>query len=432
LNLASLTHCVLIAIGFSYFEKLIEAGDQAQIDNEVSRLLNLNQTLATVGGYDYFEDFADETIDLLREVSQNMADPNMARTLLMQRWNDAGVTSSIIYHLRLLAATFLKSNVEAYADFIIDGTIQTYCSHSVELVNHEIEHLGLVALSNVLLKPCNFAMEVAYLDRSEGTEVNVYRFPEEAANQPDSAFASVVYLLYRPGHYDILYRAQTSPAIEAPIAPVSIQVHRVNGFTSNAAITGTQNSLGDFSNVDFSALAMIPGFGPGGAGISGLASPATSTTLSDPFSSVQQPPNLWGPQFCSPMGAPSPQAAPQQAQAVSPAAPPNPPAPTPMSPHTTRSNSTPMSQAHVMSGTSLASAPECTIRFSPMQLEYDGSKNHYPEPTFQVTTNTFKNSVWNRAHFGNPDFHPEEWSPEDENIDGRLGPKRKGGLRREI
>lgn len=91
-----------------------------------------------------------------------------------------------------------------------------------------------------------------------------------------------------------------------------------------------------------------------------------------------------------------------------------------------------MSQAHVMSGTSLASAPECTIRFSPMQLEYDGSKNNYPEPTFQVTTNTFKNSVWNRAHFGNPDFHPEEWSPEDENIDGRLGPKRKGGLRREI
>jgi ubiquitin thioesterase protein OTUB1 len=45
--------------------------------------------------------------------------------------------------------------------------------------------------------------------------------------------------------------------------------------------------------------------------------------------------------------------------------------------------------------------------------------------TFQVTTNTFKNSVWNRAHFGNPDFHPEEWSPEDENIDGRLASRKR-------
>jgi ubiquitin thioesterase protein OTUB1 len=65
------------------------------------------------------------------------------------------------------------------------------------------------------------------------------------------------------------------------------------------------------------------------------------------------------------------------------------------------------------------------IRFSPVQLEYEESKNNFPEPTFQVTTNTFKNSVWNRAHYGNPDFHPEEWSPDDEHTDGRVGGKRK-------
>ncbi|KAF4979918.1 hypothetical protein FZEAL_3960 [Fusarium zealandicum] len=67
----------------------------------------------------------------------------------------------------------------------------------------------------------------------------------------------------------------------------------------------------------------------------------------------------------------------------------------------------------------------CTIRFSQVQLEYNVGKNNFPEPTFQVTTNTFKNSVWNRAHYGNPDFHPEEWSPDDEHTDGRVGSKRK-------
>jgi ubiquitin thioesterase protein OTUB1 len=77
-------------------------------------------------------------------------------------------------------------------------------------------------------------------------------------------------------------------------------------------------------------------------------------------------------------------------------------------------------QPGVKRTTSLTPSLECTIRFSPMQLEYDGGKRNYPEPAFQVTTNTFKNSVWNRAHFGNPDFHPEEWTHKDENVDGRL------------
>jgi ubiquitin thioesterase protein OTUB1 len=65
------------------------------------------------------------------------------------------------------------------------------------------------------------------------------------------------------------------------------------------------------------------------------------------------------------------------------------------------------------------------IRFSPVQLDYEKGKSSLPEQTFQVTTNTFKNSVWNRAHYGNPDFHPEEWCPDDEGIDGRVGGRRR-------
>jgi ubiquitin thioesterase protein OTUB1 len=63
------------------------------------------------------------------------------------------------------------------------------------------------------------------------------------------------------------------------------------------------------------------------------------------------------------------------------------------------------------------------IRFSTHQLDYEN--NSFPEPTFQVTTNTFKNSVWNRAHYGNPDFQPEEWNPDEDGVDNRIGGKRK-------
>lgn len=74
----------------------------------------------------------------------------------------------------------------------------------------------------------------------------------------------------------------------------------------------------------------------------------------------------------------------------------------------------------------LAQTAGYPIRFSSMQLEYDESKNSFREPTFQVKTNTFKNSVWNRAHYGNPDFYPEEWSPEEENVDGRTAGRKRG------
>jgi len=74
----------------------------------------------------------------------------------------------------------------------------------------------------------------------------------------------------------------------------------------------------------------------------------------------------------------------------------------------------------------LAASAGYPIRFSPVQLEYDESNSGFRESSFQVKTSTFKNSVWNRAHYGNPDFHPEEWSPED---DGEMRTTKKKGKR---
>ncbi|CEJ90397.1 hypothetical protein VHEMI06186 [[Torrubiella] hemipterigena] len=68
----------------------------------------------------------------------------------------------------------------------------------------------------------------------------------------------------------------------------------------------------------------------------------------------------------------------------------------------------------------------CNIRFSALQLDYEDCQNELPDPMFNVTTATFKNSIWNRAHYGNPDFHPEEWNPSD---DGG-GPHARFGSRR--
>lgn len=172
------------------------------------RLMSVNSMIERIGGYDYWEDFAQEMLDLLRLIAGHMNNPAMAHAVLLEQWNDSDVTNSIIYYLRLLAATYLKNNGGTYDAFVESaGGIQAYCSTAIEPVNKEIEHLGIVALFNILLQPPGMVLEVAYLDRSPGSQVNTYRFPEEATGQDLASFGSPIYLLYRPDHYDILYRA---------------------------------------------------------------------------------------------------------------------------------------------------------------------------------------------------------------------------------
>ncbi|KAF4976779.1 hypothetical protein FDECE_18435 [Fusarium decemcellulare] len=162
-------------------------------------------------------------------------------------------------------------------------------------------------------------------------------------------------------------------------------------------------------------------------GLAPLAPPPPSSS-SEAFSPVQQSP--WMPSYADGLPTSAPQAAPPPPQPLM-ASPQPPTPPTSMAASSTMGPNPPMvvtsglgPQTNLMPPP-MRTTPGYHIRFSPVQLDYDETKNNFPEPTFQVTTNTFKNSIWNRAHYGNPDFHPEEWSPDDEHTDGRVGGKRK-------
>ena len=60
---------------------------------------------------------------------------------------------------------------------------------------HECDHMHITALTAALGVP----VRVEYMDRGEGGVVNHHDFAEEGS-QP------VIHILYRPSHYDILYR----------------------------------------------------------------------------------------------------------------------------------------------------------------------------------------------------------------------------------
>ncbi|KAJ9155642.1 Ubiquitin thiolesterase [Pleurostoma richardsiae] len=372
-------NCGWRAIGFSYFETLIQQGDQAQVDREIERMTQLNNYILTVGGYEPYltDDMVEETITLMGKIQANMLNPDVAMAALTETFNDPGCANSILYHLRLLAASYLKGNAESYEPFIpAESGVQGYCLEWLERPDREIDHLGITLLVEVLLKPVNFVLEIAYLDRSPGSQVNVYRFPAEANDQDPSTLGPIIYLLFRPDHYDILYRR-----------PLNIQVNRMTFSPQYEMDTPAvpTTGMGNFA-VDLTALTSLPGFG---ASPPGPLSPLGVGTES-PLGFVPSPASPW---FAQPsfMKADAQPVAPQQ-------------------------------QQQQMAAASLPPADH-PIRFNSWSMKY-AEITKPPEP---CVSPTFKNSHFNTAHFNNPNFQPEEYRPDADEASEKPGRKRSHG-----
>ncbi|KAI3327353.1 peptidase C65 Otubain-domain-containing protein [Xylariaceae sp. AK1471] len=386
-------NCGWRAIAFAYFETLVQCDDINFVQSELQRMTALNKYIEDVGGQDpsIFEFMVAETLDLFNAIITAMSEGNDSMPVMMLRFNDATISACLVYHLRLLACARLKGNSAEYEPYL-DVNVEGYINSTIMPVDREIDHICVVLLHDILLKPANIVLDIAYLDRSEGAEVNVHRLPEEANGQDPSTLGPIIYLLYRPGHYDILYRDNQIhvPPVPAQPAPVNLQVNRVTSFVHhNHDFETPVPALQDTYDLDMTALAMIPiassslsPFGPP----STTPSPMTDTYAPSPASS-------WVTQHFTPESISS--------------APPSQPSP-------------PQQQPTVHQ-----------VRFSKYNVPIPGmavESNSAYEPSF--TTNTFKNSHFNVAHYNNQNFQPEMYKPDAEEEAPGGGNGKIGGRKR--
>lgn len=354
----------------------------------------------------------DETKELFRDILACLPDTDAAIAVLTHRFNNPDSANAVIYHLRLLAASWLKGNPDLYQDFIPgEGGIAGYCQDWIERPDREIEHLGITFLCNILLKPAGLVLEIAYLDRSEGDQVNVYRFlDDDSSSQATAAtgFGNVIYLLYRPDHYDILYRQAPPPP---PPLPVDVQVHRAANFSHNVDIATNTSDLQAFtSEVDMSVLTLLPGFGglgtPPGGGLGALVPGPAPPPLGEAYS-TPSPSSPWmaQPQYSD---AYSPVYDAVQAQEVSEPVQQEPPPPPEASPPARTKQQ-----------------PSYPLRFSMWQylepMKEPPVTPSRPRGEQTCETHAFRNSHFNKAHFNNPDFQPEEYRPDDDDREKETG-----------
>ncbi|KAF2867845.1 peptidase C65 Otubain-domain-containing protein [Massariosphaeria phaeospora] len=409
-------HCGWRAIAFTYFETLLRIGDVNRLEDEEVRLSSMHNLLNLAGFSQHvYIDWVEEAFDLLRKLANSLrAMDGSGPDILLQTFNDMSTAMAIITYFKLLASAWIQSHPDDFAAFC-HMDLKSYCQLNIEAAQCEIDNVAVVALAESVVKPAGIGLEIMYLDRSPGEEINnTYRAePTDHTGLPLS-HPPMMRLLYRPGHYDILYKAEDFPAPVQYSQPTQSSLHvALAGYTDDFVPTASNMS---------DVMTMIPGMYPTGLG--------------------QRWPSVSYDHYPSP--APQPQLAPVQTYAPTPT-----PAVSvaPIAP-VTSSHQDYVSPIHASHGNhhSIHLEPPVTLPihpppsappmimertpsmaaerggpFRPSVYELEPGFGSGPRHALPFQTSIFRNSHFNTAHFLNPDFQPEEWSPDSEYATGNRG-----------
>lgn len=134
-------------------------------------------------------------MEVIQRVSpDNAGGHSTVQDELHKIFNEQGYSDYVVVYLRLITSGKLQEEADFYQNFIEgDLTIEAFRHLEVEPMYKESDHIHIIALCTAL----GAGVRVEYLDRGEGGTVKAHDFPE--GSEPR------IYLIYRPGHYDILY-----------------------------------------------------------------------------------------------------------------------------------------------------------------------------------------------------------------------------------
>jgi len=186
-------------------------GNAAAATTATTFLDNVKSTWQLVldAGYDEMtvETFFDSVVELLERCTNSTDfDERQLHELLNE---ENGASEYCTWYLRCVTAAFLKSDPDRFLPYLEGMDVETFCRTQVEPVGRECEHPQIVALAEALRIP----IVVEYLDGHElSNEGKVTRHcfgPQPKSTTTTSGGPTeeeALAFLYRPGHYDILYR----------------------------------------------------------------------------------------------------------------------------------------------------------------------------------------------------------------------------------
>lgn len=189
-------NCFFRAFGFAYFESLLKDSDRSELDKFIKFTKTSKDELIKLGLPSVtIEDF----FDVFLEVLLNIKDGSIKTSdQLLERFCEQATSDYIVVYFRLITSGYLQKNADTFANFIVGASsIVDFCKTEVEPMYKESDHIHVVAITSAL----EVCTRIIYMDRgSSADSVNAHDFPEQ-----DLPAKPKIHLLYRPGHYDVLY-----------------------------------------------------------------------------------------------------------------------------------------------------------------------------------------------------------------------------------
>jgi len=185
-------NCFFRAFTYAYIETLLSNRDDF---DAFYKLAEGSKDMLVDLGFPKFtvEDFYDTFMEVLKRISE-LKDIDEAKKEMHTLFNEQGYSDYMVVYLRLLTSGQLQKE-EAFFTCFIEGdrSVADFCHQEVEPMYKESDHIHIIAACSVL----KTGVKVIYMDRGVGDKVTEHDLPEGTT--------PLVHLLYRPGHYDILY-----------------------------------------------------------------------------------------------------------------------------------------------------------------------------------------------------------------------------------
>lgn len=181
--------CFYRAFLFRIFEYLVL--NKSEIEEFIKRA-NLHKPNLLKAGYETSatEEFYEEFVSCLKSIMLDGANISTVEEI----FNNNIKSNYLVVYARLLVSCEVKLSEEKYLPYITtQGSIEEFCRTEVDPMFVEAEYVQIYALTTAL----NFPLEIIYLDNTKQSTPSRHRFPEDSCPK--------LYLLYRPGHYDIIY-----------------------------------------------------------------------------------------------------------------------------------------------------------------------------------------------------------------------------------
>ena len=186
-------NCFYRSFIYRLFEHICIKNDKILFEKIKQKIID-SKTLTEKNGYEWavVQDFYDIFLKEFSECFNSLSSGIIPRDYLDKIFSDNDKNNYLIYFIRFCIAAYLKENRDNYKSYI-EEDFDEWIRKEVEAIDHVADQIQIMACVNYF----DVGVKIEYLNKFKN---EVVKLPE---NKPDDDF--FIYLLFSPGHYDILY-----------------------------------------------------------------------------------------------------------------------------------------------------------------------------------------------------------------------------------